>query len=302
MKTISLPELAKHQQENDCWVAVEGRVYDVTKFLSDHPGGKKVLLKECGKDATKKFNLFHDESVLGKYGPRLQIGFLPGHEPSIVKTPISSDGSSFGDLMPYAEPNWYGDFNSPYYNDSHRKWRKIVRTFSEEHIIPNVNKWEENYQISREVYRKAGENLLMAGICSHKWPTEYVGPAPVENYDMFHLLISVDEFSRCGSGGAVWGLFGGLIIGLPPILNFGSQYLKDRVVKDCLLGRKVICLCISEPWTASDVAAFAQLLVGRAIITSFLEPRNGSQTERLPTISRSRCVPGRRGVAREGYR
>jgi len=54
--------------------------------------------------------------------------------------------------------------------------------------------------------------------------------------------------------GVMWGLIEGLSIGLPPILLFGSDYLKDKVAKDCLAGEKFICLCISEPWAGSDVA------------------------------------------------
>jgi alkylation response protein AidB-like acyl-CoA dehydrogenase len=41
---------------------------------------------------------------------------------------------------------------------------------------------------------------------------------------------------------------------LPPIINFGSDYLKDKVIKDCLAGRKNICLAITEPSGGSDVA------------------------------------------------
>lgn len=60
---------------------------------------------------------------------------------------------------------------------------------------------------------------------------------------------------RCGSGGVVWGLVEGLQIGLPPLLHFGSKELQQRVAPECLQGRKVICLCISEPYAGSDVAA-----------------------------------------------
>ena len=42
--------------------------------------------------------------------------------------------------------------------------------------------------------------------------------------------------------------------GLPPIMNFGSKYLQDKVVKDCLQGKKFICLAITEPLAGSDVA------------------------------------------------
>lgn len=49
-------------------------------------------------------------------------------------------------------------------------------------------------------------------------------------------------------------MFGGLSIGLPPVINFGSKYLQDKVVRDCLAGRKFICLAITEPHAGSDVA------------------------------------------------
>lgn len=38
----------------------------MTPFLSEHPGGKKVVLKEAGKDATAKFDMFHKADILAK--------------------------------------------------------------------------------------------------------------------------------------------------------------------------------------------------------------------------------------------
>lgn len=49
------------------------------------------------------------------------------------------------------------------------------------------------------------------------------------------------------------GLLGGKVIGLPPVLNFGSEELKARVVPDILSGKKFICLAISEAFAGSDV-------------------------------------------------
>ena len=56
-------EIAKHDKENDCWVIIDGEVYDVTKFLPDHPGGKKAILIYGGKDATEEFDMLHERKV-----------------------------------------------------------------------------------------------------------------------------------------------------------------------------------------------------------------------------------------------
>jgi len=42
---------------------------------------------------------------------------------------------------------------------------------------------------------------------------------------------------------------------LPPVLNFGSDYIKDKVASAVIKGDKNICLAISEPTAGSDVAA-----------------------------------------------
>jgi alkylation response protein AidB-like acyl-CoA dehydrogenase len=49
------------------------------------------------------------------------------------------------------------------------------------------------------------------------------------------------------------GLLGGKVIGLPPVLNFGSEALKARIVPEVMSGQKFICLAISEAHAGSDV-------------------------------------------------
>jgi flavocytochrome c len=67
-------EVAKHNNEKDCWVIINGDVLNVTKFLPDHPGGKKAILLYAGKDATEEFNMLHEKNVVVKYAPEAIIG------------------------------------------------------------------------------------------------------------------------------------------------------------------------------------------------------------------------------------
>merc|ERR1712060_1009713 len=70
----TLDEVAKHTSKSDCWVVVNGEVLDVTKFLSEHPGGELAILTFAGKDATEEFNMIHPPDVIPKYAPDAVIG------------------------------------------------------------------------------------------------------------------------------------------------------------------------------------------------------------------------------------
>ena len=50
MRKISREEFAKHNSKDDCWVHFRGKVYDVTAWLSKHPGGADKIAQFCGKD------------------------------------------------------------------------------------------------------------------------------------------------------------------------------------------------------------------------------------------------------------
>ncbi|KAK7292848.1 hypothetical protein RJT34_15702 [Clitoria ternatea] len=64
-KTFTFEEVAKHNTKKDCWIIVNGKVYDVTPFLDDHPGGDEALLSATEKDATTDFeDIGHSESAI----------------------------------------------------------------------------------------------------------------------------------------------------------------------------------------------------------------------------------------------
>jgi len=55
VKKFSKKDVAKHTDKSSTWIIIHNNVYDVTKFLEEHPGGEEVLLEQAGKDATENF-------------------------------------------------------------------------------------------------------------------------------------------------------------------------------------------------------------------------------------------------------
>ncbi len=76
-KTFSSGDVSAHNSKDDCWLIVENKVYNVTAFIPEHPGGDKIL-RGCGKDATQMFEREreHQENNASSYLPKYYIGDL----------------------------------------------------------------------------------------------------------------------------------------------------------------------------------------------------------------------------------
>uniref|UniRef100_A0A7S4M790 Cytochrome b5 heme-binding domain-containing protein n=1 Tax=Vannella robusta TaxID=1487602 RepID=A0A7S4M790_9EUKA len=248
-REFSASEVAAHNSQDDCWIIVNGKVFDVTEFMKKHPGGKKVLLNVAGKDATTQFQSLHQPGVLHQYDS-LCIGTLAGTKKTNSRSSGSSPEDKYGSKIPFGEPSWYRGFKSPYYNESHAKFRETVRSFVETEIMPYTHEWDEAGTFPPELHEKA----YRAGIYGAIWPEEY-GGTPPKDFDAFHDLILIDELSRCAAGGVLWSCFFCFGIALPPVLKIGSKYLKDKVARDVITGKKIMCLAVTEPYAGSDVAS-----------------------------------------------
>jgi len=285
---FSTADVASHNKADSLYVIVDEDVYDLTKFQDEHPGGKKILQRVAGKDASKQFWKYHNESILKKYQKQLQVGSLdskaapptppatpPTEKKQDVVKPSAESGAvapvptaaaeeeaealdPYGDLVPYADPSWYQSYHSPYFNQSHADLRAEVRQWVEDDIMPNVTEWEEGRKVPDSIYKAMGERGYLAGLMGVHYPThlteQRVKSVAPEKWDLFHEMLLTDEISRAGSGGLVWNLIGGFGIGCPPLVKFGKKEVVKRVVPEILNGNKRICLAITEPDAGSDVA------------------------------------------------
>ena len=71
----TLEEVSRHNTEDDAWIILNNKVYDITMYINCHPGGR-ILLNAAGADGTSLFMRYHPwisiESIIGK----LQIGTI----------------------------------------------------------------------------------------------------------------------------------------------------------------------------------------------------------------------------------
>ncbi|KAL7545780.1 hypothetical protein ACHAWF_009127 [Thalassiosira exigua] len=74
LPSYTVAEVASHNAKGDAWLVYNGRVLDVTKWVSSHPGGEQTILRFAGMDATDELRAFHDDWVLEAKLPRFVIG------------------------------------------------------------------------------------------------------------------------------------------------------------------------------------------------------------------------------------
>ena len=53
--SFTLAEVSKHDKKDDVWVIIKGKVYDLSEFVDEHPGGVEAIMKRAGGDATEGF-------------------------------------------------------------------------------------------------------------------------------------------------------------------------------------------------------------------------------------------------------
>jgi cytochrome b involved in lipid metabolism len=56
LEKYTMEEIGKHCTRESAWIAIHADIYDVSKFLDEHPGGEEVLLEQAGKDGSEAFD------------------------------------------------------------------------------------------------------------------------------------------------------------------------------------------------------------------------------------------------------
>jgi delta8-fatty-acid desaturase len=82
--SISSEELSRHNKQQDLWICIQGKVYNVTDWLHRHPGGELPLMSLAGQDVTDAFLAFHPGTAAWNLLPQYQVATLADYEVSPV--------------------------------------------------------------------------------------------------------------------------------------------------------------------------------------------------------------------------
>ena len=133
------------------------------------------------------------------------------------------------------------------FSADHDTFRTAFRQFVDREIRPHQERWREQGQVDRELWRKAGAHGFL---CPWLEPA-YGGPGG----DFLHSVIVMEELARAYESGFAMSLHSDIIA--PYLHSFGSEEQKQRWLPGCASGELVTALAMTEPGTGSDLAAIA---------------------------------------------
>eukprot|EP01122_Echinamoeba_exundans_P012441 TRINITY_DN5195_c0_g1_i2.p1 TRINITY_DN5195_c0_g1~~TRINITY_DN5195_c0_g1_i2.p1 ORF type:complete len:166 (+),score=31.18 TRINITY_DN5195_c0_g1_i2:32-529(+) len=75
-KIFTRAEVGKHNSEQDAWVVIRDRVFNISTWIPLHPGGRQFLLDHAGRDATASFSEQGHSHVAIDVLAELHIGYI----------------------------------------------------------------------------------------------------------------------------------------------------------------------------------------------------------------------------------
>ncbi|MCB0508288.1 MAG: acyl-CoA dehydrogenase family protein [Bacteroidetes bacterium] len=132
-----------------------------------------------------------------------------------------------------------------YSSEEHLMLQKMCQQFIEKEITPYHAEWEEQGQVSREVWTKAGE----AGLLCLDVPSEYGGAG----LDFSFCALITDEISKAGYTGPGFFLHSDIVA--PYIVDFGNEAQKQYWLPKMVSGEAITAIGMTEPSCGSDLQA-----------------------------------------------
>jgi len=135
--------------------------------------------------------------------------------------------------------------NRNLFNEEHEIFRDSVRSFMQNEVRPNSDRWHEQGIVDREAFLKAGEMGLLL-----MWADEKYGGAGVKDFRFEQILI--EENAHFGDAGFFMTLHNRLVG--PYLGELGTDEQKARWLPKCISGEHILAVAITEPGAGSDVS------------------------------------------------
>lgn len=132
------------------------------------------------------------------------------------------------------------------FTEEHKLFRQGLRDFLDREVMPNIDKWEEEQRMPKDLWPKFGE----MGYFGLNYPEKYGGM----DADFLYSVIFMEEISKCESGGFMILPAVQQYMSSPYIYKHGSEFLKEKYLTKAITGEWIACIGISEPGAGSDVA------------------------------------------------
>eukprot|EP01127_Copromyxa_protea_P006732 TRINITY_DN16723_c0_g1_i1.p1 TRINITY_DN16723_c0_g1~~TRINITY_DN16723_c0_g1_i1.p1 ORF type:complete len:441 (-),score=64.93 TRINITY_DN16723_c0_g1_i1:12-1334(-) len=113
LTTYTVAEVATHDKRSDCWVIIDGNVYDLTHWAPKHPGGPSIIFDYAGQDATDAVHAMHPALGLIQYELMRQykIGAVSDYQPSEIQSDFREMRHSFLSEGLFESSPWFYTLN-----------------------------------------------------------------------------------------------------------------------------------------------------------------------------------------------
>jgi acyl-CoA dehydrogenase len=131
------------------------------------------------------------------------------------------------------------------FEEEHEAFRDSFRRFLAREVAPHAARWREAGQVDREVYEKAGAQgfLLM-------WADERHGAASIGDFRYEQIMI--EDNAAHGELGFFMALHSRLVGRYIGVL--GTEEQKERLLPDCIRGKTILGIAMTEPAAGSDLS------------------------------------------------
>ena len=131
------------------------------------------------------------------------------------------------------------------FNAEHEAFRETVRKFYAKEVVPNIEKYEQQQHVDRELWNKAG---AMGLLCA-TMPEAYGG----SSVDRLYSMILIEEQAYAMDSSTGFSLHSDIVANY--INNFGSEAQKHYWLTRMASGETVTAIAMTEPGTGSDLQA-----------------------------------------------